>query len=75
MTDKQIDSEGFVKAQPKSLEPSYKVTVTDIDISFGSMIGIMFKAFFAAIIVSLYVGAVGFVLAVLLMGFVQQFHR
>jgi len=72
MTEQQIDSEGFIKRQ---VGPSQKVTVTDIDISFGSMIGIMFKAFFAAIIVSLSLGAVGFFLAAIFMGVAQQMHR
>lgn len=75
MTAQQIDSEGFIKRPANPKQPPQQVTVTDIDISFGSLIGIMFKAMFAAIVVGLTIGAVGFFFSAFFMMLLQQMHK
>lgn len=54
--------------QKSNKEPAQRVTVTDLDISFWSMLKIIFKAFFAAILVGIFLGGIGLVLFVIAMG-------
>ncbi len=74
MTEQQIDSEGFAKPKPTSQLPPHRVTVTNVDISFGSMIEIIFKAVFASFVVALTFGAVAFVIGLIFVGAGRQLH-
>jgi hypothetical protein len=52
-------------------DPLNRVVVVDFDISFISVLGIMFKVIFAALVVSVIFGIIGFALSVVILPFAR----